>query len=480
MWMLTLTSARLQETEQDIARLVREGRMTDALRTAQDRLELRETAALRRCDLGAIVLRISLAAGREEEAEELAQKMPRLYETVSRPAVRWLSSLDQGAMCLALNRPGRGAQAFNLVADDEAAPAKLRVEALAGLSIAMHKVGEYRRAALSLHGARELARREGLDKQVALLDGLGLDLAMRYWLRSCEEFDDVPLPQEVGTLAGRREGESLQACAARTTRALDDVVPAARRLTFLGALLGRDATPAVLAGAVRAQLHWLAEQYLSAVESETRVESALGFTMRKDFRAAIELLGSWISDEQQVVRHRHSLDLRSCLSRLHALQGRHGEALRVYKEFSRQAMETVQREVSLLPYSRFLERQEIALQPDAPQMRLPLRYRRAYQFIIERLDDRQLTIRQVAAHIDVSERALQAAFRTYLGMSPAELIRHHRMSRIRSEWLGGQQQSTVIEIGRRWGMGKRSTLVQNYRQQFSETPTATLRGSGTD
>jgi len=480
MWMLTLTSARLQETEQDIARLFREGRMTDVLRTAQDRMERRDTNASRRCDLGGLVLHLSLAAGREEEAEELAQKMPRLYETVSRPAVRLLSSLDQGAMCLALNRPGRGAQAFNLVADDEAAPAKLRVEALAGLSIAMHKVGEYRRAALSLQGARELARGEGLEQQVALLDGLGLDLAMRYWLRSCEEFDDVPLPQEVCMLAGRREGESLQACAERIEHALEEVAPAARRLTFLAALMARDATPAALACAVQNQLRWLREQHLSAVESESRIESALGFTMRRDFRAAVELLGEWISDDQQVVRHRHSLDLRSCLSRLHALQGRHGEALRVYKEYSRLAMETIQREVSLLPYSRFLERQETASQADAPQMRLPLRYRRAYQFIIERLDDRDLSIRQVAAHIDVTERALQMAFRTYLGMTPAELIRRHRIDRIRNELRRGHQQATVIEIAQRWGMGKRSTLAQNYRQQFSETPTATLRGSGTD
>ena len=64
---------------------------------------------------------------------------------------------------------------------------------------------------------------------------------------------------------------------------------------------------------------------------------------------------------------------------------------------------------------------------------LPLRYRRAYQYILEHLENRDLSVREVATHVDVTERALQMAFRTHLGMTPAELIRRRRIERIRKE-----------------------------------------------
>jgi AraC-like DNA-binding protein len=480
MWMLTLSCSRVHESEPEIARRLLEGKLADALRLGLDRMERRDVPAPRRAALGGVLLHLLLAAGRDEEAEELAQKMPRIYEAISRAAVRWHASLDQGAMCLALNRPGRAAQAFNLVADDDAAPPALRIEALAGLAIALHGVGEYRRAALALQGARQLAQDAALPSQLALLDGLGFDLAARYWLRSSEDAGDLALPRDLSAMAGRVEGEPLLDCARRLAASLEGVALAGRRLALLRSVMDvRIASPALL-GCTHEQLRWLREQRLGALESEARVEAALGFAIRGDAHAAGELLGPWLHDEQLLLRHRHSLELRCCLSKLYALQGRHGDALRLYKEFSRQAMDTIKRELALLPYSRFIERQEQATQADAPQMRLPLRYRRAYQFIMERLDDRELSIRQVAAHIDVTERALQMAFRTYLGMTPAELIRRHRMEHIRHELRSGLQQSTVIEVAERWGMSKRSTLAQNYRQHFAETPSATRRGSTLD
>jgi transcriptional regulator GlxA family with amidase domain len=148
----------------------------------------------------------------------------------------------------------------------------------------------------------------------------------------------------------------------------------------------------------------------------------------------------------------------------------------VYKDYAREALYRITRERSHVPRSRFLERQVMAEEGDAAMYRLPLRYRRAYRFIMERLGDSQLSIKQIAAHIDVTERALQMAFRKHLGMTPAELIRHHRMQGIRNDLCDGGGAGGVLKTAARWGMANRSTLAHGYRQLFAETPTATLRG----
>jgi transcriptional regulator GlxA family with amidase domain len=82
----------------------------------------------------------------------------------------------------------------------------------------------------------------------------------------------------------------------------------------------------------------------------------------------------------------------------------------------------------------------------------------------------------VAAHIDVTERALQMAFRKHLGLTPAELIRRHRMEGIRNDLRDSTGAGNVLKTAERWGMSNRSTLAHGYRQLFSETPTGTLRG----
>ena len=113
---------------------------------------------------------------------------------------------------------------------------------------------------------------------------------------------------------------------------------------------------------------------------------------------------------------------------------------------------------------------------DATKMRLPLRYRRAYQYIMEHLNDENMSVRQVAAHVDVTERALQLAFRTHLGMTPAELIRTRRMERIRDDLCQDTSGRGVREVAARWGITNRSTLSNSYRLHFDETPTQTLQG----
>ena len=106
---------------------------------------------------------------------------------------------------------------------------------------------------------------------------------------------------------------------------------------------------------------------------------------------------------------------------------------------------------------------------------MPAKYRRAYRYLMENLDQRDLSVRELAAQIGVTERALQAAFKTYLGLSPSELIRQRRMERIREELTREDGSATgVLDAAHKWGIQHRSTLINSYRKVFNDAPSETL------
>jgi AraC-like DNA-binding protein len=115
-------------------------------------------------------------------------------------------------------------------------------------------------------------------------------------------------------------------------------------------------------------------------------------------------------------------------------------------------------------------------QLDDISARLPAKYRRAYRYMQENLNRHDLSVREIAAEVGVTERALQSAFKNFLGLSPTELIRRQRMERIRAELLSDSLESerSVLRIANKWGVQNRSTLVSGYRKEFQEAPSETL------
>lgn len=444
---------------------VRAGQLQKALRAGHERLHRRAGAmpAAERAALGQVVGRCLLLAGREVQAEDLFQRQLRDYGALSRSSLRWLSSLDRGVMALGLHRLGRAADSFNATADDPAAPVELRVEALAGMATALHGLGDARRAVRTLAVARELAQPAARAEVLLVLDALDLEMQV---LTEVRGFDSLRVPLDADSAAALRV--RLDACAQR----LADLPIAQRRLAFLGGLLQRARLPAATPAAILDGLGWLREQQLTAAEEVARIEAAVVFADHGDRQLAADMLGVLANDEVQMRRHRLSLEISFCVSRLHAMHGRHMDALRLYREYADQALHRLRTEMALIPYSHVLEKQSLADRNDAARLQLPLRYRKAYDFIVEHLDDRDLSIRQVAAHIDVTERALQMAFRSCIGTTPGELIRRKRVERIRIELRQSAACGGVLDVAGRWGVGNRSTLAKSYRQRYDETPTA--------
>lgn len=462
MLLVALTCLRARAFDADVAAAALAGDVHDALSIGLTRLErIDESEVQRRAVLGQLIGQLLLSSGREEQAEEHFRKQLRVYDCMTRRDVRWLSSLDRGHMFLHLNRCGLAAECFNVVADDEQAPQALRVEALAALAVAINGLGEHRRAAHTLAFALQWAPNDPCGAR-QLLEAIGLEIQATSHVRRSLEPSTARLEKSPSV-------SSLETAA----QAVTSLPIVAKRLTFLASLIDPRLGSAGSTAALFDTLRWWRERKLARAEELGRIEAALALVEAGDAHTASELVGALSADEARLQHHRHAIEIGFVLSKVHALQGRYMDALRCLRQQSSQSLARLRVELQQVPYSRFLEQKQRAEQPDADQLRLPLRYRQAYQFILEHLHEKALSTRRIAAHVNVSERALQMAFRTHLGLAPAELILRLRMSRIRAELQHVPGRDSVLAVANRWGLNSRSALTQNYRQRFGESPTTT-------
>jgi AraC-like DNA-binding protein len=482
MLLLALTSLRAALLHRDLAQLVLEGDLPGALRMGGERIERLPASAEgapQRAALGQLLGRVMLACGKEEEAEELFQRQLKGYEALSRHMVRWYGSMDQAAMLLHLNRPGRALECSGAVADDARAPVEARIEAMAATAVAMHRAGDCRSALKSIDVARTLAGTLADERFGQLVECLALEFSALHRERAGEALDDHAL----GTVFQEGAAELLDnallhqqlGAAAQAVQAWSPLV--AMRMRFLQRMLAKDCGAIEAAAHVSDAVAWLRERRMCEAETQARIEGALMLIGRGAHRAAADLLAPLTFNEQQMRRSRYALELQYCLAKLHQQQGRHIDALRMYRHHTQQAVQALRNYVAAGRTPAFLQHAKQADAGDAAKMRLPLRYRRAYQYMMEHLGDENLSVRQVAAHIGVTERALQLAFRAHLGVTPAELIRMRRVENIHQELQEHASGAGVLEIASRWGVKNRSTLVHNYRSRFDETPTQTLRGT---
>lgn len=468
---LAMTCLRALDHHEPAARAATRGDVDEALRLTEAGASSPAAGIERYAVLGQLRGRLLIAASCDEEAEEVFQQQ-HVYGALPRAMARWLAALDRGVLELTQKRLGRAAEQFKAVADDEATPAGLRVEALAGLALALHGVGDARRVQSSLGFALRLAESPGLESRPGVLVAIQLDLDARTFLRQPQ-----PEPTSGGGASHQRPGAAaLQTAICRARAALNGLPLLANRLGLLAALLSPEHGPGGIASEIRGALSTLRKARLGACEEAARIDAVLACVALSKTDLAEELLAPIVADEPRLERPRHAIDLTLCFSHVHAARGRHAEALRLYRRHTEMALHRLRRELPLLPYSRFLEKDATAAAAvDASELCLPKRYRKAYRFIIEQLGDCELSIRQIAAHIDMTERALQMTFRVHLGMTPAEVVRRRRMEHIRSELLRRGGSETVLDVASRWGVPSRSTFTQNYRQQFGEAPSSTLR-----
>jgi len=474
---LAMTCMRHDNPDQAVL-MVAQGNFTEAVRLAMMRLEKKPTTqtAASHALLGQVIGRTLIALGREADAEELFRQQLRIYELASRSSLRWMSALDHGAISVATNRLARAADAFNMVADDDSAPTELRIEGLAGLAVAMRGLGEYRRADRILSFALALSEERKSPGITQLLNALRLETNTLGSFRTFDDPDSIRHATVTVSPSIANARVPLRTELQNAASQLTWLPIASDRLNFLASLIGTDVADRPIAKALGDAPQDGRQPRAVGYELDRRVEAALASASSGEIRTTQDILAGLVPDEEAIQRHRYSLELKYCLSRVYAHQGRYADALRLYKEHALQALHRLRMELSHLPHPRCLEELETADNADPMKLLLPLRYRRAYQYIVEHLRQRDLSIREVASHVNVTERALQMAFRTHLGLTPAELIRRKRMEHIRQELRDSQDRRTVLDVGQKWGLSSRSTLTHSYRRRFNETPTTMMRG----
>lgn len=92
--------------------------------------------------------------------------------------------------------------------------------------------------------------------------------------------------------------------------------------------------------------------------------------------------------------------------------------------------------------------------------------------------DRPMTMLEVCKQVGASPRRLELCFRDVLGITPHKYLRAVRLCGARRELkqLVGTE-ATVADVAARWGFWHMSAFSADYKQQFGESPSATLQSN---
>lgn len=475
------------EHSRPLLALVLDGRLQEAVAYASNLLDAHDSQAP---DDGILVMAqlcgdLMLALDRAEEAEETYRQAVKLASgSTQRGAVRVISCRSTGFINLYQHRFGTAVACFGRIAADEAASLGQKVEAFCALAMARHGLGQKERALQALDDASECIV-DAEEPELSMLINLSrIDLMAQAEIRSHADLSDhvfwqSPVSQRVN---GKHEAqddtptiEALEICMA--TYGHHQLV--AQRLVHLRDLILAACGDVRALGALNEHITRLRRTGLVSMERQGRIETALvAITARQGdlARAALEPLQMRDGEHS---RQRWDVEFSYCMAKVCSLGGRFDESMRHYQRYALESMQCVRTESSS---------QETAHRPGATaptavkddiEMRLPAKYRRAYRYLLEHLDCAELSVREIADDLGVTERALQGTFKSHLGMTPGEVMQRCRVERIRADLLRTDVSGTsVIETAARWGIRNRSTLVTSYRKYFSETPTETLARRG--
>ncbi|WP_395680755.1 AraC family transcriptional regulator [Inquilinus sp.] len=115
--------------------------------------------------------------------------------------------------------------------------------------------------------------------------------------------------------------------------------------------------------------------------------------------------------------------------------------------------------------------EELAGPAPAP---VPSLVRKAERFMADHAET-PITVSDVAGHLGVSLRTLQAGFRNWRDTTPTVALRQLRLQRVRDDLLRADRDSDVTTVALRYGFAHLSRFSAHYRSAFGETPSATLR-----
>jgi len=89
--------------------------------------------------------------------------------------------------------------------------------------------------------------------------------------------------------------------------------------------------------------------------------------------------------------------------------------------------------------------------------------------------DEPLSMLEVCQRVGASRRKLNYCFQDVLGSNPVKYLRAVRLNGVRRDLRAGQL--SVQDVAANWGFWHMGQFSRDYKQQFGELPSATLRGA---
>jgi AraC family ethanolamine operon transcriptional activator len=98
--------------------------------------------------------------------------------------------------------------------------------------------------------------------------------------------------------------------------------------------------------------------------------------------------------------------------------------------------------------------------------------------LIDATRDARLRVREVATALGVTERALEYAFRSALGIAPSRYLLARRLNHVRGRLVhAGDGRESVSAVATREGFAHLGRFAEQYRLLFGEPPSRTLRAA---
>jgi AraC-like DNA-binding protein len=406
--------------------------------------------------------------GIDVDAEDSYREAQKLMRS-SRRDVRVASCRNAGWQAFFRQRFGTAMSCFMRMVDDERLTPSQAMEGRFGALCVVLEMGQHHEASALLDEMESMLERVRVHADLwrEIIHTLRFDLASQHDLRTAAQLADHVFWQSgLTVLRDTPDRDALTHIESPLLRARIDFIDTLQKLA--------NAQPGA-ADAALAHLNWTFANGLLAYQHAVRLEIALAALAGGAPQLAEAMLAPLTPDPRAAQDHRH-LEYLYCLAKTRDAQGRDDESAQLYRRYAFTAMQCLREAAPMLaPLSHRTRRAPPQL--DEVGARLPAKYRRAYRYLMDNLDRSDLSVREVAAEIGVTERALQSAFRNSLGSTPTEIIRQKRMERIRVELQRDVVHGDhgVLDAANRWGVQNRSTLVNGYRRQFNEAPSDTLK-----
>jgi AraC-like DNA-binding protein len=449
-----------------------DGRILEAAHAAADLAEFDEEAGQQNHAALQIHGDIELVLGRYEEAEDIYRRAQKAIRH-SRDTLRIVSCRNTGWQAFFRNRFGVALICFKRTAEDKAITPNQRLDAMIGVTLVLFHLGCIQAAYDRLVELTAQARANADARWAYLVDALRRDLLAQHKIHCAEHLADHIYWRSVEFDPALAQHDTQMPAAGGAFMPL-----LAQRLDYLRELAAFADGDNKAAEALRQYASHYRKIGLTEYHRSLCLEIALaGVASRATAVAQAMLEVSGAAAAQGAQHTRWYLDYLYCRAKIMQQQMHVQEFAQLYSRYAFASIQHVRADNVSMPTMASDRASPSATRQrsDDVSARLPAKYRRAYRYLMDNLDQKDLSVREVASYVGVTERAMQAAFKNHLGLSPSELIRRQRMERIRDDLLDDDAPvAGVLDVAKKWGVQHRSTLINGYRSVFHEAPSATL------